>query len=158
MFEEDWIEKGKEYRKHQTKSDFEKYVNAHQILLRATIEFGIEAIRSLILVNGASVVGLLTFLGAFSKEKLDKPVINSIAHSLLYFAIGVGIALCLSILAYISQSMVIYENEDKTKKERINLKGQILNIICILAGLASTVCFIIGVYWAQTGFFNLSVK
>ena len=72
---------------------------------RAVIDFASLGIRSLILVNGGAIIGILTFLGNLwtKDDAAAKATAAAVAPALSFFIIGLTLALATSLLAYVAQ-------------------------------------------------------
>jgi hypothetical protein len=71
---------------------------------RSTIQFAIEAIRALLVVNGGAVVAILTFAGnaRTGGAVIDFPLLLS---SLRLFGVGLALAVLCAGLAYVAQAL-----------------------------------------------------
>ncbi len=80
--------------------EFEKL--SHQ----STVQFAIEAIRALLLVNGGGVVALLTFCGNVATSTKGPPLVNlgMISWSLQSFAWGLAAAVAVTFGSYLAQT------------------------------------------------------
>lgn len=78
-----------------------------QHMFEAAVEFAVLALRTLVLVNGAAVIALLTFVGQVWAN--DRHNGSSMAHilfwPLMFFLLGVIFAVTAIILAYITQML-----------------------------------------------------
>jgi len=78
-----------------------------QHMFEAAVEFAILAIRTLILINGAAVIALLTFVGqVWANDQHNGSAMAKILFwPLLFFLTGVITAVTTTILAYITQML-----------------------------------------------------
>ena len=78
-----------------------------QHMFEAAVEFAVLALRTLVLVNGAAVIALLTFVGQVWAN--DQHNGSSMAHILFWplmlFLLGLIFAVVAIILAYITQML-----------------------------------------------------
>lgn len=118
-------------------------------LFRSVITSGQNAIRSSFLLNGGAAVALLAFISNLTENHKNKVVV--FADSLIPFVCGVLLIAITSGVTYLSQWF--YCNNDCSWK---NKTGFFLNILAIIFGLFSYVCFIYGMYRAYVGFQNFS--
>jgi len=106
--------------------------------LKGAITLADSGIKSLILVNGAADVGLLTFMGN------GKAYPVGLRHALVSFAVGVFMATVCAIFAYGAQRCVATGSGTKVEAW--------LTIPGVIFALLSAVAFGLGVYLAATAF------
>lgn len=122
-----------------------------QHMFEAAVEFAILAIRTLILVNGAAVIALLTFVGQVWAN--DQQNGSAMAHilfwPLLFFLSGLILAVITCLLAYITQ-MITTEHgggaiPPLSKKVRLfAIMASVLSITAFTAGAVTTAVGIAG--------------
>ena len=119
-----------------------------QHMFEAAVEFAILAIRTLILVNGAAVIALLTFVGQVWAN--DQHNGSNMAHilfwPLLCFLIGLVMAVITTLLAYLTQ-MITTERGKGT----IPPESKRLRLVAILASGLSVSAFAAGAVLTATG-------
>ncbi len=103
---------------------------------KAVIAAGQNAIRTMVLINGAATIAILAFIGNLSVS--NQAQITIMAPTLLPFAIGTFLGGVTSGATYLTQWL--YANQ-KTEKF-----GFAMNIICIIAGLSSFIAFLLGIF------------
>jgi uncharacterized membrane protein len=78
-----------------------------QHMFEAAVEFAVLAIRTLVLVNGAAVIALLTFVGQVWAN--DQHNGSAMAHilfwPLMFFLLGLVLAVVTTLLAYLTQML-----------------------------------------------------
>lgn len=122
-----------------------------QAMFEAAVEFAVLALRTLVLVNGAAVIALLTFVGQVWAN--DQRNGSSMAHilfwPLIFFLSGLIMALVAIILAYITQ-MLTTEHGAGTipaiskKVRRFAILAAVLSVLSFAAGAVSTALGIAG--------------
>lgn len=123
--------------------------------LRFQHEYALGGFRTLILINGGAIVGLLTYAG----NVLDKAAARGLSAAFIWYAVGLGLTTFSYLLAYFSQSFVmaqstteaylalgVVEDPDKAKSDqaRSGKRGAALisaGIVLVVSGL---VCFVVG--------------
>lgn len=117
-------------------------------LLKATLNAGVNSLKTLLIINGAAALSILTFIGKLTEEHSEK--ISFFADSLLSFTIGIILLSLASGLTYISQ--VCYQNYEN--KIKLNI-GKYVNYIIVLLAFCSLISFCCGVYSTYFVFSNL---
>ncbi|MES2473892.1 MAG: hypothetical protein V4601_13755 [Pseudomonadota bacterium] len=120
-------------------------------MFEAAVEFAITAIKTLVMVNGAAVIALLTFVGQVWAN--DQHNGSAMAHilfwPLLFFLTGLIMAVLTCLLAYITQ-MITTEHgggaiPPLSKKIRLSaITTSVLSIMAFTAGAISTAVGIAG--------------
>lgn len=102
-----------------------------------TLQFAVIPIRSLILVNGAAVAGILTFLGnLWTKDgPMARATAQGIGPAMKYFVIGVGLGVSTAMLAYLSQAAIFELKQPKPGTDPY--VGTCFRAAAILCALAS---------------------
>jgi hypothetical protein len=113
--------------------------------LRGAIDFGILTIRSLILVNGAGAVGLLTFYGNAAAKGAAPVNVGFLTTAIILFGFGVFFAITCSLAAYLSQLAV----GAVTGPKRLEAPVRIVAIVC---GAVSASLFLAGIIIAAMAF------
>lgn len=115
---------------------------------KAVIQFALVAIRSLILVNGAAVVAVLTFLGnLWTKDSATaRAAAQGIGTAITSFVVGVGLGVFTAMLAYISQAAI--SELAQTKPGTDPYIGTGFRMAAIVTALGSLVAFAWGAYKA----------
>lgn len=115
-----------------------------QTMFRALVDFALITIRSLVLVNGAAIVGIITFTGNMWSKRSPSAehLAKSIAPAIGYFATGLVLALLTAGFAYIAQ--VVYV-ELKRPQPALHV-GNWIRAAAILFAVLSLVAFIVGAY------------
>ena len=119
---------------------FKGYYELQRINTKGTLDFALVAIRALILVNGAAVLALLTFLG--NKTEASPASGSMLVCALWFFLGGVGFGLAITILAYLSQ--LSHTHDPASDGHRESVKGKWLRIAGIFLCVCSLISFIIG--------------
>lgn len=122
-----------------------------QHMFEAAVEFAILAIRTLILINGAAVIALLTFVGQVWAN--DQHNGSAMAHilfwPLLFFLTGLILAVITCLLAYITQMITTERGGGAipplSKKVRFfAIMTSVLSITAFTAGAVLTATGIAG--------------
>jgi len=151
-----WIEELKRRdaeRAHDQHNSFFESVN------KATIENGQLAIRTFVLVNGGAAVSVLAFIGSLATEdkiKLDQ--LTNVASALIWFALGVAAALVSLGFSYFTNYAAVehagsmqktWEHPwvtDGPQTWKWAATANTCKVIAIVAGLASVILFVVGMY------------
>ena len=74
-------------------------------MFQAAVEFAITGIRTLVLVNGAAVISLLTFVGQVwaNDQRNGSAMAHILFWPLLLFLTGLVLAVTTTLLAYVTQ-------------------------------------------------------
>jgi threonine/homoserine efflux transporter RhtA len=112
------------------------------ILVRNVFEFAHNAVRSVILANGAAATALLTYLphnGTQTSTIL-------LALSLISFALGVALGILASCVAYLSQYDAMKRAQaNDFNVELVNHRKRSLAVWMLFFGVA---CFVLGIFLA----------
>jgi hypothetical protein len=109
------------------------YDESHSRRSIVTNQYAVEAIKSVLIINGAACVALVSFAGAaFSKSsyKLFKPLVMGAQ----IFAVGVSFAVAAFVFAYFVRA------GQKNSQER-SRKAQICLYLSVFCAIAALVCF-----------------
>lgn len=107
-------------------------------IFRSVIIAGQAAIKSSFLLNGGAAIALLAFIGHLAQFNVTK--IPEFGGCILPFAYGALAIALTSGLTYLSQWLYA---RDGTMTQKV---GFVLNLLCVLIGLASYVFFIWGLF------------
>ena len=117
-------------------------------MFEAAVEFAILALRTLVLVNGAAVIALLTFVGQVWAN--DQHNGSNMAHvlfwPLLCFVTGLILAVTATLLAYVTQ-MITTEHGAGF----IPPRSKRLRLVAISAAWLSLMAFAAGAVTTATG-------
>jgi hypothetical protein len=118
-------------------------------MFQAAVEFAITAIRTLVLVNGAAVISLLTFVGQVWAH--DQQNGSAMAHilfwPLLLFLAGLVLAVATNLLAYFTQ-MITTEtglNVIPPEAKRLRKAAIAASILSLAAFTAASVLTALGI-------------
>lgn len=104
-------------------------------------KYAVEAAKSILLVNGAAAVAMLTFIGTLKLQPTP-----TLIFSMVIFALAAVASALLFVIAYLTQ--LHYGNQNIERARRWHSKTYILLLIIV-------VLFISGISLAAHGFFNL---
>lgn len=110
-------------------------------LKKGVLEFSYISIKSLILINGGAIVALLTLMGTIWKDGTEKKLVECVLPNLMYFNVGIILAVLSCLLAYIFQVLV---TETFIEEYSILKKG--LRGVAVIGVFVSLGCFAIGSY------------
>jgi hypothetical protein len=158
-------------RREEAHRAFDSSEAFHTYTNKATIEAANLTLRTLIIINGAAAIAVLTFLGGIaSKENIDFRKVGDVAHILRYFAIGVALALAAMAFSYFTNYFMVAIESSKTRNydppyivevprtktmRRIN-RG--FHIAAFLSAFLSLVLFVAGMYVASDKITHLLIK
>lgn len=122
----------------KTRLQTERYL----ILVRNVFEFAHNAVRSVILANGAAATALLTYLPHNSPQTSTA----LLALSLISFAIGVALGILASCVAYLSQYDALKRAQaNDFNVELVSHRKRSLAVWMLFFGVA---CFVLGIFLA----------
>jgi hypothetical protein len=129
--------------------EMHKHINEYKrINVRGVIDFALSALRSIIIVNGAAVIALLTFIG---NKKPDNSIVSSaFSYPIRAFAVGVGLGLVATGLAYLSQLRLTYTKPSNKRGEATS--ALILRLLAIITAILGVVAFFCGTWKASAAF------
>lgn len=111
---------------------------------RGTINFATLAIKSLILVNGAAAIALLTFVGHLWAGDPNGLAAPRLAHELkcsfILFGAGVGTGVLCAGLSYLAQAFFV----ERIPHNGRNWCGEIFRALAVLSAVASFGAFLWG--------------
>lgn len=129
----------------QTSVEDRKSAQASSLeMFRSVITAGQNALRTALLINGGATVALLAFLGKLTTDNPEK--LSVFSTSLMIFTVGVFFTGLSSGFTYLSQWFYA------SNRNRCQMIGWALNILCIVLGLAAYGAFIWGAVDAYAGF------
>lgn len=107
-------------------------------MFQAAVEFAITGIRTLVLVNGAAVISLLTFVGQVwaHDQQNGSAMARILFWPLLLFLTGLVMAVATTLLAYVTQMITTESGFAK-----IPPKAKKLRMAAITASILSLVAF-----------------
>ncbi|MDQ0324335.1 hypothetical protein J2R99_000184 [Rhodopseudomonas julia] len=118
------------------------YENSENLeLIKAAIQAGQNAIRSIILINGGAAIAIIALLGHLAGA--DSGVMHDYAQCLLPFAAGTLLGGLMAGVTYLSQA---------AHAAGEGSKGTTINNISIIIGLMSYAAFGLGVWWTYQAF------
>jgi heme/copper-type cytochrome/quinol oxidase subunit 3 len=119
-----------------------------QHMFQAAVEFAILAIRTLILINGAAVIALLTFVGqVWANDQHNGSAMAKILFwPLLFFLTGLILAVVTCLLAYLTQ-MITTERGGGS----IPPASKRLRLVAIMTSVLSITSFTAGAVLTATG-------
>lgn len=137
-------ENSQEHLRRKYNRRMELWKEARVEMMRAVISFGQGAIRSLILINGGAAVAVMTFVGNLKSRHENGA--ETLAQSLLLFALGVVAAAIVAGFAYVTQ--YLYDSS----AGRLPKLGIAFHIIAIVSAAVSLGLFVCGLLKAYHGF------
>jgi hypothetical protein len=132
---------------HDVAVEDRKAWRAHRLEgAKAVIQFATIAIRGVILINGAAVVGILAFLGnLWTKDSpMAKATAEAVGPATNYFVIGVALGVLTAMLAYLSQVTIIELPQPKPGRDPYI--GTVFRAAAILCAIASLGLFAWGAH------------
>ncbi len=107
-------------------------------MFQAAVEFAITGIRTLVLVNGAAVISLLTFVGQVwaNDQKNGSAMAHILFWPLLLFLTGLVLAVATTLLAYVTQMITT-----ETGAAVVPLAAKRLRRVAIATSILSLVAF-----------------
>lgn len=109
--------------------------------LKGAIKLSIEAIKALILVNGAAAVGILTFYGNVIKHGADIDIDKvGMTSALAVYSAGVSAGVLSFVFAYMAQ----LSGADADRQGEFAKKEHLFRIISIGLALGAAGCFSLG--------------
>jgi len=145
-------------REHDAETEFGRVAN------KAAIDNATETLKAIVLINGGSCVAILTFIGTLAtKDKV--PIV--LATPLIWFAVGLVMAVIASGLGYFTNLFIGYTSKNMTqeyerpflrdndKSKRYRHWGEWTRWIAVIAALGSIVAFSSGLYTAYSAFQHL---
>lgn len=120
-------------------------------MLEAATTFAKIVLQNVIIVNGMSIVSLLTFLGNVIVDKNLDYNRTFIFWGAIAFSLGVFLGLVATILAYLAQQDLRDVYTDPEKENVLNERGIREREIALFCVIISAVCFIGGAFVCLNG-------
>jgi hypothetical protein len=115
---------------------------------RATIEFALLVIRSLVLVNGGAAIGVITYLGHLWSKTPESALASAmvVQHGLYAFVAGLALALLTAGCSYIAQALYSELDRHGGKTSPAASKGNRWRYAGVACAALSLGAFIAGAY------------
>ncbi|AXH61730.1 MULTISPECIES: hypothetical protein [Providencia] len=105
---------------------------------RIGYESGLQVVKMLFLSNGGAVIALLALFGNVWNKSIPSEILMIFADSMLYFCVGLTLAIVTTAFAYINNILQGFIS---------NIKISVTLLICMcLFGLSSAVFLILGIF------------
>ena len=118
-------------------------------MFQAAVEFAITGIRTLVLVNGAAVIALLTFVGQVwaNDQKSGSAMAQILFWPLLLFLAGLVLAVATTLLAYVTQMITTDSGMAliPPKAKRLRKAAIAASILSLVAFTAAAVLTAVGI-------------
>ncbi len=159
------LQKDDARREHDKNRDFHTDVNKN------AVDASNLTLRTLVVINGGAAIAVLTFLGGVAaKDKVDFAHVGRVAHTIIWFAFGVALAVTSLALAYCTHYATAATSSSyamnwehpylsdgpKTRRWRWIKRG--IHLASATTALASMVLFLIGMFTASTAITDMLVK
>lgn len=135
------------------KADLESSIE----MFKAVIEAGLNALKTVLIINGTAAASLLAFIGGITeKNNITGKLISNTGHAMFVFIIGAGVAGVAFGLRYLSQASFhnAFEDSLKNKTSHWQKTGTFFNLCCILAATTSYITFFYGAWLAYQAIIN----
>jgi hypothetical protein len=121
-------------------------------MFRAVIDFGTMTLRSLILVNGGAIIGVLTFTANLwgRSSPAAKATAQGIAPALTWFVVGLALAVAAAGVSYIAQ--VLFTELSQGPDGEAPVAGTIGRFVAVGAAVLSLFAFCLGAYQCLEAF------
>lgn len=132
-----------EYRVRKYNWRFELWKETKLELTKAVIIFAQGVIRTLVLINGAAAIAIMTLIGGANPGLVVKA--DKMSEALFVFALGVASAALVGGLSYCTQ--FLYEST----AGKMSKLGTFLHIIAVISAVVSLALFVWGLliaYWS----------
>ncbi len=155
---EDTIDESQAIKHFEENMEVFKANNAIAIeSFRSTVEAGLSALKSALIINGAAAIALLAFIGNLSRNgDVNNGVLSGIGYALMIFVLGTGFAGTATGVRYLSQHS--YDNalndDIAEKKSCWKNVGHGFNIVSIFLALLSFASFFYGGWLAYQALIN----
>jgi hypothetical protein len=125
-------------------------VREMRIMFKAIIDFALVTIRSLILVNGGAIIGIVSFTGNLwgHNGPAAKATAQAITPAVGWFVGGLAAALLTSGLSYIAQVAFV----ELAKPRPAQIVGNACRFAAVAFAIGSFGCFIVGAYRCLAAF------
>ncbi|MFP4863525.1 hypothetical protein ACLFLC_22100 [Providencia rettgeri] len=109
---------------------------------RIGYESGLQVVKMLFLSNGGAVIALLALFGNVWNKSIPSEILMIFADSMLYFCVGLTLAIVTTAFAYINNILQGFI---------ANIKISVILLACVcLFGFFSAVFFILGIFKAYS--------
>lgn len=126
-------------------------------LANSLVTLGQGAINAALLINGASAVAILAFVGQVFNE-LPTGVFASAKYAIAIFALGVAAAAFSTLLAYLAQ-FYYYRATEKGSDETVETcRAEKIRHFALGLVLLSFIIFIVGIYQSLQMFSNYAIS
>ncbi len=85
---------------------------------KSLVTISVEALKTLVLVNGGAAVAVLTYLGNLAAKTNTPSGLPSVRGALLAYCGGLALALVAFVLSYLTQLRLLNEHFHPEKKQR----------------------------------------
>ena len=127
-------------------------------LANSLVTLGQGAIKAALLINGASAVAILAFVGQVLSNELPTGVFVSAKYAIAIFALGVLVAAFSTLLAYLAQ-LFYYRATGKENDERVETKkAEVIRHVALVLVLLSFAIFVVGIFWSLQMFSNYAMS
>lgn len=113
--------------------------------LEATTQIAVNAIKTVVVINGAAAIAILAFLGNGQQSASKAMETASLTSALYLFGMGVFAGAACNMFAYFFQAFA-RERSDKPKS------GHVLRFLAVLSGVGGMFLFLFGVHLAAQAF------
>ena len=127
-------------------------------LANSLVTLGQGAIKAALLINGASAVAILAFVGQVLSNELPTGVFASAKYAIAIFALGVALAAFSTLFAYLAQIFYYRATENGSDKTREANKAEIIRHFAIVLVISSFIIFIVGIYWSLQMFSSYAIS
>ena len=127
-------------------------------LANSLVTLGQGAIKAALLINGASAVAILAFVGQVWSKELPTGVLASAKCAIAIFALGVAVAAFSTLFAYLAQ-LFYYRATGKEFDERVETcRAEKIRHFALLLVFLSFIIFIVGIYQSLQMFSNYAIS
>ena len=123
-------------------------------LANSLVVLGQGAINAALLINGASAVALLAFIGQVSSEKLPAGVFASAKCAILIFALGVTVAAFSTLLAYFAQLFYYRATGEEFDEKVESTNAEVIRHVALALIFLSHLIFLVGIFQSLEMFSN----
>lgn len=124
-------------------SRYKAILEADMEVFRSVFVYGQAALKSTILINGGAAIAILAFLARYLSTNAAVVEFQSFLYSMATFGLGVFIGAFTTGFTYLTQFFFA--------KKRDSL-GTTFQVISIVFGISSLICFGIGIWLTYCGF------
>ena len=126
-------------------------------LASSLVTLGQGAINAALLINGASAVAILAFVGQVFNE-LPTGVFASAKYEIAIFALGVFVAAFSTLLAYLAQFYYYRATEKGSDETEETRRAEKFRHFALGLVLLSFIIFIVGIYLSSQMFSNYAIS